>query len=158
MFGKKKLQEGIYTIKESVDIGDALDIEQHSYQVEVSESEQPTNLTDNPEVLTEPIISKPSVLSYGFEFEGSIKSSGTLIISGKVTGDISAGSLTVENEGLINGRIYADTLNVKGSVVGEIHCRELTVGPNAHVDANSHFDTLQVQRGGKITGLLNRPN
>jgi len=108
------------------------------------------------EAFTTPIISKPSILSQGFEFEGSIKTTGALIISGRIIGNITAGVVTIENGGVVHGEIKADSLTVKGNLLGEIRCRELTVAANAHVDADSYFDTIEVHRGGKISGLLNK--
>ena len=116
----------------------------------------PVQLTDTFESLATPIIAKPSVLSQGCEFEGKIRSSGALIISGRVIGSLTAKDITIENDGFVDGEIQADTLTVKGNALGELRCRELTVGPIAKVDANSYFDTIQVQRGGKISGILNK--
>jgi len=168
MFGKKKSNEEI-ELAESLDQSD--EVIQVSFSesssegrteippedlVEAPQVEAPTDMAERLEVLTAPVITKPSILSQGFEFEGTLKSSGALIISGRIVGNISAGVITIEEEGIVDGHIKADALTVKGNVLGEIYCRELTVGPNAHVAADSHFDTIEVQRGGKISGMLNK--
>ncbi len=168
MFGKKNSKE---------EIGLAESLEHSDETIQVSSSENPsedhaeilsddldaspqvetkTDIAERLEVLTAPVITKPSILSQGIEFEGTIKSSGALIISGRIVGDISAGVITIEEEGIVDGHIKADALTIKGNVLGAIYCRELTVGPNAHVAADSHFDTIEVQRGGKISGMLNK--
>jgi hypothetical protein len=162
MFGKKNSNEDIQQKEDFEDSNDVPGLSLGNSQLdgEVSNprtvEEVPGYQSETFQSLTPPIIVKPSILSQGFEFEGTIRSSGPMIISGRVIGKLVAGDITVESEGFVDGEITADTLTVKGNVLGDIRCRELTVGPAAHVDANSYFDTIEVQRGGKILGILNK--
>ncbi|MBT8584572.1 polymer-forming cytoskeletal protein [Polynucleobacter paneuropaeus] len=161
MFGKKNSNEGTLPIEKFEDSKDSLGVSLGDSRpddeiVNTSPEAVSAYQIETLQSLTPPIITKPSILSQGFEFEGIIRSAGPMIISGRVIGKLAGRDITVENEGFVDGEITADTLTVKGNVLGDIRCRELTVGPAAHVDANSYFDTIEVQRGGKISGILNK--
>ena len=162
MFGKKNSNEDIQPKEDFEDSNDVpgLGLGDSHLDGEVANPSPDEELlgyqSETLQSLTPPVIVKPSILSQGFEFEGTIRSTGPMIISGRVIGKLVAGDITVESEGFVDGEITADTLTVKGNILGDIRCRELTVGPAAHVDANSYFDTIEVQRGGKILGILNK--
>ena len=158
MFGKKNLNGDLMLSKEIEDLANIAELGDNEDKAGTEHVAEPIDIApaDTFESLATPIIAKPSVLSQGCEFEGKIHSSGTLIISGHVIGSLTAKDITIENDGFVDGEIQADSLTVKGNALGEIRCRELTVGPIAKVDANSYFDTIQVQRGGKISGILNK--
>ena len=71
---------------------------------------------------------KPSIISEGFEFVGTITSEGTLNIAGVVKGSITAKSVLIDVEGRVEGELTTDMLMVKGVVVGDVKCQELNVG------------------------------
>lgn len=162
MFGKKNSNEGI-TLKEEIEdsrdsLGVNLSDTEQDGEIEdrILDNDALVNRIETLQSLTPPMITKPSILSQGLEFEGEIRSTGPMIISGRVKGKLAAKDITVESEGFVDGEITADSLTVKGHVTGNIRCSELIVGPAAHVDANSYFDAIEVQRGGKISGVLNK--
>lgn len=95
---------------------------------------------------------KPSIISEGFEFIGSITSEGTLNIAGIVKGKISAKSVLVDVEGQVEGELTSETLAVKGKIVGEVICQDLNVGPRAFIDATISYQNIHIQRGGKVAG------
>jgi cytoskeletal protein CcmA (bactofilin family) len=103
--------------------------------------------TSAPRVLT-----KPSIISEGFEFVGTITSEGTLNISGSVKGKITARSVLVDVEGQVEGELNTDSLMIKGRVVGDVQCQDLNVGPRAFVDGSISYQNIHIQRGGKIAG------
>jgi cytoskeletal protein CcmA (bactofilin family) len=108
--------------------------------------------------LTVPPGSKPSILSYGFEFEGILKSNGVLNVSSKITGKIQAKSIYLDVDGEMDGEIESEILTVKGKISGEIRCHDLTIGPKAIVSGNCHYRTINIQRGGKVFGKLSKTN
>lgn len=100
--------------------------------------------------------SKPSIISEGFEFVGTITSEGTLNIAGVVKGKISAKSVLIDVEGRVEGELSADLLMVKGKVIGEVKCQDLNVGPRASVDGTIAYQNINVQHGGKVTGKFTK--
>ena len=99
---------------------------------------------------------KPSIISEGFEFIGSITSEGTLNIAGTVKGKVSARSILVDVEGYVEGELSSDVLVVKGKIVGDVTCQELNIGPRALIEGTISYQNIHVQRGGKIAGKFNK--
>ena len=95
---------------------------------------------------------KPSIISEGFEFVGTISSDGVLNISGVIKGKVTAKSVLVDSTGLVEGELFSDQVMVKGKVLGDINCDELNIGPLAEVDGSVSYDSVHIQRGGKIKG------
>ena len=100
--------------------------------------------------------SKPSIISEGFEFVGTIISEGTLNIAGVVKGKITAKSVLIDVEGQVEGELNADLLMVKGRVVGDVTCQDLNVGPRAFMDGTIAYQNIHIQRGGKVAGKFNK--
>ena len=97
-------------------------------------------------------ISKPSIISEGFVFEGTITSAGVLNISGTVRGKITAKSVLVDASGQVDGELNSEQLVIKGHVKGDVICEDLNIGPLAHVDGNISYKYIHIQRGGKVAG------
>jgi len=97
---------------------------------------------------------KPSIISEGFEFVGTITSDGVLNISGVIKGKVTAKSVLVDSTGLVEGELFSDQVMVKGKVLGDINCDELNIGPLAEVNGSVSYDSVHIQRGGKIKGLF----
>ena len=95
---------------------------------------------------------KPSIISEGFEFVGTITSEGVLNISGVIKGKVTAKSVLIDSSGLVEGELFSDQVMVKGKVLGDINCQELNIGPPAEVDGSVSYDSVHIQRGGKIKG------
>jgi len=99
---------------------------------------------------------KPSIISEGFEFVGTITSEGTLNIAGVVKGSITAKSVLIDVEGRVEGELTTDMLMVKGVVVGDVKCQELNVGPRAFMDGTVAYQNIHIQRGGKVAGKFTK--
>ena len=99
---------------------------------------------------------KPSIISEGFEFVGTITSDGVLNISGVIKGKVTAKSVLVDSTGLVEGELFSDQVMVKGRVLGDINCDELNIGPLAEVDGSVSYESVHIQRGGKIKGHFNK--
>jgi cytoskeletal protein CcmA (bactofilin family) len=99
-----------------------------------------------------PGISKPSIISEGFTFEGTITSDGVLNIAGTVRGKITAKSVLIDASGQVDGELNSDQLVIKGQLKGEVNCEDLNVGPLAHVDGTISYKYIHIQRGGKVSG------
>lgn len=117
----------------------------------VEENSSQENLTSKPRI---PL--KPTIISEGFEFVGTITSNGTLHIAGLIKGKISANTVLVDLKGQVEGEMKADHLMVKGSIKGDIRCKELNIGPRATVDGTVYYQNIHIQHGGKVAGTFNK--
>jgi cytoskeletal protein CcmA (bactofilin family) len=95
---------------------------------------------------------KPSIISEGFTFEGTITSDGVLNISGTVRGKITAKSVLIDSSGQVDGELNSDQLVIKGQLHGDVNCEDLNVGPMAKVDGNISYKYIHIQRGGRVSG------
>lgn len=129
---------------------------ENQYAESMSESAQESeqSVYENTSSRTNP--TKPSIISEGFEFVGTITSDGVLNISGVIKGKVTARSVLVDSTGLVEGELFSDQVMVKGRVLGDINCNELNIGPLAEVDGSVSYDSVHIQRGGKIKGHFNK--
>ena len=81
------------------------------------------------ELVSRPGIAKPSIISEGFTFEGTITSDGILNIAGTVRGKITAKSVLIDASGQVDGELNSEQLVIKGQLNGEVNCDDLNIGP-----------------------------
>lgn len=101
---------------------------------------------------------KPSMISEGFEFNGDIKSNGSLTVDGSIVGQVTVDNLIVGVTGSVSGIITAKTINVKGKLAGNVNCSDVIVGGRSIVDGNVTYSSITIQRGGVVKGDLKRVN
>jgi len=99
-----------------------------------------------------PGIAKPSIISEGFTFEGTITSDGILNIAGTVRGKITAKSVLIDASGQVDGELNSEQLVIKGQLNGEVNCDDLNIGPLARVDGSISYKYIHIQRGSKVSG------
>ena len=104
------------------------------------------------ELVSRPGIAKPSIISEGFTFEGTITSDGILNIAGTVRGKITAKSVLIDASGQVDGELNSEQLVIKGQLKGEVNCDDLNIGPLARVDGSISYKYIHIQRGGKVSG------
>jgi len=114
-----------------------------------SNPEQVTRLESTPR---QNVLSKPSIISEGFTFEGTITSDGVLNIAGTVRGKITAKSVLIDSSGQVDGELNSEQLVIKGQLKGDVNCDDLNVGPLARVDGNISYKYIHIQRGGRVAG------
>ena len=144
----------MFSKKPPVDSVEEAQIEEASMPEEVNESE-----AIDAELVTQTtraMPTKPSIISEGFEFVGTITSEGTLNIAGVVKGKITAKSVLIDVEGQVDGELNADHLMVKGKVIGDVTCQDLNVGPRAFMDGSITYQNIHIQRGGRVAGKFNQ--
>jgi cytoskeletal protein CcmA (bactofilin family) len=103
-----------------------------------------------------PELTKPSVISEGFEFTGDVNFQGTLNVDGSVSGSVTVQNLLIGSSGKVNGSINASTIQVRGSFTGDAICKDLTIGGQANVNAKINYSSLTIQRGAMIQGELTK--
>ena len=97
-------------------------------------------------------LTKPSIISEGFTFEGTITSDGVINIAGTVRGKITAKSVLIDSSGQVDGELNSEQLVIKGQLKGDVNCDDLNVGPLARVDGNISYKYIHIQRGGRVAG------
>jgi cytoskeletal protein CcmA (bactofilin family) len=103
-----------------------------------------------------PEMTKPSVISEGFEFTGDVNFQGTLNVDGTLSGSINVQNLMIGSSGKVNGSIKATTIQVRGTFTGDAICQDLTIGGLANVNAKINYSSLTIQRGAMIQGELTK--
>lgn len=128
-------------------------------QEPIANEQDETLNTSNPEQVTQiesttrqNVLTKPSIISEGFTFEGTITSDGVLNIAGTVRGKITAKSVLIDSSGQVDGELNSEQLVIKGQLKGDVNCDDLNVGPLARVDGNINYKYIHIQRGGRIAG------
>lgn len=104
------------------------------------------------EFASRPGIAKPSIISEGFTFEGTITSDGVLNIAGTVRGKVTAKSVLIDASGQVEGELNSEQLVIKGQLKGEVNCDDLNIGPLARVDGVISYKYIHIQRGSKVSG------
>jgi cytoskeletal protein CcmA (bactofilin family) len=158
MIFSKKPQDNMNDDVRSDEASEVLDSSEQvaDEQALEQDQDQDKNQGQGETASTQRIPSKPSIISEGFEFVGTITSQGTLNIAGIVKGKITANTVLIDIEGQVEGELNADMLMVKGRVLGDVKCRDLNIGPRALVDGNISYQNIHIQRGGKVAGKFNK--
>lgn len=104
------------------------------------------------------IISKsmPSLVSKTLEIKGDLISSGIVEVEGKITGNISAHTLTLRENAEVAGDIYAQIANMKGKFTGNVYAEKINISGEARIDGHMEYVSLSVENGASIEGQLKR--
>jgi cytoskeletal protein CcmA (bactofilin family) len=92
--------------------------------------------------------------------EGDLIFTGGLRIDGRVTGDVTvasidAGTLTIGDQGCIEGEVRVSHLIVYGEIRGTVYATGLVdLRPNARIFGDVHYSALEMQVGAQIVGHL----
>ena len=117
-----------------------------------TEQSEPYEQVVRTELVSRPGIAKPSIISEGFTFEGTITSDGVLNIAGTVRGKVTAKSVLIDASGQVEGELNSEQLVIKGQLKGEVNCDDLNIGPLARVDGAISYKYIHIQRGSKVSG------
>lgn len=94
----------------------------------------------------------PSIISEGLHVTGNLACDGDVQIDGRVDGDIEARSLTIGDNGVVDGSITADEVHVSGTLNGEINARTVVIARSAHVRGDVAHDVLSIESGAQFEG------
>ena len=98
-----------------------------------------------------------SILGPELEIHGDVKVSGSLLIYGKVFGNIqSNGSVRTANGSEVNGNITAMEVTIGGKVDGDVDVeKKVTLGDSSSLTGNLKAATLTIEEGAKFEGVCN---
>ena len=98
----------------------------------------------------------PSILGRDLVITGDIKTEGEVQIDGRLDGNIVAGTVTIGEQGAVNGKINAQTVHVRGKVSGKIDSVTVELAETANVQADLIQDQLMIANGAFFDGKCAR--
>ena len=91
------------------------------------------------------------------QFEGDLRSSGSLDVAGLVNGNIFVSDMSITEAGSVRGSIEAASIEINGHVEGKISADVVIVGKNAVIKGDIFFkNTLKTEEGADIDGYIKR--
>ncbi|WP_026147777.1 bactofilin family protein [Robiginitomaculum antarcticum] len=98
----------------------------------------------------------PSILAADLVVTGEIKTDGDVQIEGRLDGNIAAKTLTIGENGAVNGNIKAEKVMVHGKVTGNITASTIEFHETANVQADLIQDHLTIANGAFFDGKCSR--
>ncbi len=98
----------------------------------------------------------PSIISKDLELIGNLKSKGSIEIEGNVKGDIEADTVSIREDGKVNGNIRAKIINVKGTFNGIATCEKINISDTAKIIGEINYTSLSADYGASINCQLKR--
>lgn len=99
------------------------------------------------------------------EIRGDVLFSGGLHVDGLIRGKVIAtvgepASLSISEQGTVEGDVSVPIMSVNGRVSGNVHATEkLTLAAAARVTGNLYYNVLEVQPGAEVNGqMVHDPN
>jgi cytoskeletal protein CcmA (bactofilin family) len=96
---------------------------------------------------------KHTVVEEGTEIEGAIRSKCPITVSGAITGELAAPSLTVSSTGSVRGKVKVTELRSEGEIAGQIDAETVHLSGKVSDNTAIRASTLEVklsQDGGKL--------
>lgn len=110
--------------------------------------------TSTPSVRT--AAAAPSILGADITITGDIKTDGDVHIDGRLDGNITAGNVTIGEQGAVNGKIKATNVNIRGKVTGKVEAGIVELSETANVQADLVQDQLMIANGAFFDGKCAR--
>jgi cytoskeletal protein CcmA (bactofilin family) len=100
------------------------------------------------------VIGQGTVITGDVEFSGGLHLDG--VIRGNVSGDKDSGStLTVSEQGAVEGDVRVENLILNGAVVGDVYANErVELAANARVTGTVYYRLLEMAMGAEVNGQL----
>ena len=91
------------------------------------------------------------------QFDGDLRSSGSVDVAGLVNGNMFVSDMVVAETGSVRGGIEAASIEINGHVEGKISADVVIVGKNAVIKGDIFFkNTLKTEEGAEIDGYIKR--
>ncbi len=98
----------------------------------------------------------PSILAADLVITGEIVTEGDVQIEGRLDGNVKAATLTIGEQGFVNGAVSAGTCFIRGKVVGKITADTVDLAETANVQADIIQDHLTIANGAFFDGKCSR--
>ena len=104
--------------------------------------------------MSETKMAKQTVVENGTSFEGVVRSECPIVVSGQLKGEVSAPTLTLTNEGSVQGKVKVKQLKSAGSLGGEIDADSVelsgSISDNTVIRSTSLEVKLNQSAGNKL--------
>lgn len=98
----------------------------------------------------------PSLIAKGFIVTGNITDGHCIEIEGTVNGDVGANSITIRENGVVNGNIKCKILNIKGIFKGNATAEKINISDTSTISGILEYNLLSVDYGANINCELKR--
>jgi len=101
-----------------------------------------------------------TVIGQGTQIIGDVEFAGGLHLDGKIRGNVSGdadggSTLTVSEQGAVEGDVRVDNLILNGAVVGDVYANErVELAANARVSGTVYYRLLEMAMGAEVNGQL----
>lgn len=90
---------------------------------------------------------------------GDVKFSGGLHVDGKLTGNVfadeSSSTLTLSDQGVIEGEVRVPNVILNGTIIGDVHVNQrIELASNARVQGNVYYRLIEMAMGAEVNGNL----
>ena len=100
-----------------------------------------------------------SLVGETLQIEGDVNSSGSLDVSGLITGNVFANEMIVNETGSVMGALEVGKVEINGHVDGKITANSIIIGKSAVIKGDVFFkQTLKTEEGADIDGYIKRVN
>lgn len=111
-----------------------------------------------PAASTDPASARPTptILSANAELKGTITTTDSVEIRGKIEGDVRAAQITVCNGGKVKGDLTADAITVQGYVEGRLQAQDVRLTAGAEVMGEIAHGSLGIDTAAVFEGTIKR--
>jgi cytoskeletal protein CcmA (bactofilin family) len=100
-----------------------------------------------------------TLIGSGTLVRGDVLFKGGLHLEGRIVGDVSTegpdGSLTVGEQGVVEGSVQVGQLVLNGTITGDVSvAQRAELGPTARVEGNLRYNVLEMAGGARVNGRL----
>ncbi|GIU18207.1 MULTISPECIES: polymer-forming cytoskeletal protein [unclassified Shewanella] len=93
-------------------------------------------------------------IAQGTKFTGETEFSAEALIAGELFGKVSSSSnVTIEQGGLIDGKLHCSELRVSGTFRGKLTCEKLNITSTGLVDGEVNCQSMEIFEGGQFIGM-----
>ena len=91
-----------------------------------------------------------SVIGTEMQISGNIKCQGSLVLKGKVKGNIECENMSISAEGNLKGNIKAFECIIGGNFEGDVFADSLAIESAANIKGNMYYNNLRAQPGARL--------
>ena len=96
------------------------------------------------------------MIGEGVTITGTIKADNEVNIQGTIDGDIDCNSVSINQSGIVKGKVQTETMTVEGKVEGEININSiLHIKSKGNVSGKIFYGEIEIEEGGKLSGEIN---
>lgn len=96
-----------------------------------------------------------SIIEEDLTIEGDLNSgAGGIEVKGRVVGDVSAETITVQIGGSVDGVLSAKKTVIEGKYKGSLKCDDLKIASSAQIQADVSATTMATESGARVLGKV----